>query len=135
MLMQDLGRDSDEVPLLVRRRPLPGWRRGPRWALRSPGRWPPGSSARGPVRPTAARVGDVLADRRVEQDRLLQDQCELGPKVGESVLTEVHAVEKDLSSGRIEEAHQQVDEGGLAGAGSAADAEPRARRDIERHLA
>ena len=66
-------------------------------------------------------VGDVLADRAVEQPRVLEDHPELAAQVVAGQLAGVDAVDRDPPAVDLVEAHQQVDERRLAGAGRADD--------------
>ena len=72
------------------------------------------------LRPAEA---DVLARRGGEDHRLLRHQRELPPQVGARHLAQVDAVERDPARVRVEEAHQELEDRGLA----------RARRPDQRH--
>src|SRR3954454_23710045 len=60
-----------------------------------------------------ARVGDVLADTRREEDRLLQDDRQLRAQVGEAQVAQIGAVELDASPDGVVEAHEEADERAL----------------------
>ena len=62
-------------------------------------------------------VGDVLPDRPAEQPGVLQDHPEAAAQVVAGHLVDVVAVEEDPPGVHVVEAHQQVDQGGLAGTG------------------
>ena len=63
--------------------------------------------------------GDVLADGAAEQGGLLQHDADLRAQRIERHIAQVVPVDGDAAFGRIVEARQQVDDGGLAGAGGA----------------
>ncbi len=68
-----------------------------------------------------AAVGDVLADRAAEQPGVLQHHAEGPAQVVAGHLAGVDAVDGDAPAVDLVEAHQQVDERRLAGAGRADD--------------
>ena len=68
-----------------------------------------------------AAVGDVLADRAVEQPRVLEDHAEGTPQAVARHLTRIDAVDRDLAAIDLVEAHEQVDQRGLAGSGGTDD--------------
>ena len=68
-----------------------------------------------------AAVGDVLADRAVEQPRVLEDHPERPAQVVAGHLPRVDAVDRDPPAVELVEAHQQVHERGLARPGRADD--------------
>ena len=68
-----------------------------------------------------AAVGDVLADRAVEQPRVLEDHAERAAQVVAGHLARVDAVDRDPPAVELVEAHQQVHERRLAGARRADD--------------
>ena len=74
-----------------------------------------------------AAVRDVLADRAVEQPRVLEDHPEGAPQVVAGHVARVDAVDRDPPGVDLVEAHQQVDERRLAGAGRADDGDRVAR--------
>ena len=61
-------------------------------------------------------VGDVLPDRRVEQQRVLQHETDLLAQRSNREVPDVRAVDRDGPGHRIVEARDQVDDGGLASA-------------------
>ena len=62
-------------------------------------------------------VGDVVADGAVEQPGVLEDHAERAPEVVAGQVAGVDAVDEDAPGVDLVEAHQEVDEGRLAGAG------------------
>ena len=66
-------------------------------------------------------VADVLADRAGEQPRVLQHHARAGAHVAATQVGDVLAVEQDAAAVELVEPHDEVDEGGLAGAGRADD--------------
>src|SRR5213593_1895701 len=52
-------------------------------------------------------VGDVLADARREQHRLLEHDRELIPQIRKAILAEIDTVEQDRALGRVVEAGEQ----------------------------
>ena len=72
-------------------------------------------------------VGDVLGDRRVEEERVLQHQADARAHRGDREVAHVAAVAQDRAALRVEEAHEQAHERGLAAAGGADDGEAFAR--------
>ena len=61
-------------------------------------------------------VGDVVRDRVLEQDRLLDDHADLGAKAAELDLADVVAVDANRAGIDIPEPRDQVHEGRLAAA-------------------
>ena len=80
-------------------------------------------------------VGDVLGDGAVEQPGVLQHHAELAPQVGRAHLVRVNAVERDAAATHLVEAHEQVDEGRLAGARGSHDGDLLAGLGHEAHVA
>ena len=76
-------------------------------------------------------VGDVLADRAVEQPRVLEDHPERPAEVVAGQVAGVDAVDRDPPAVELVEAHQQVDERRLAGAGRPDDRDGLAGLDVE----
>ncbi len=68
-----------------------------------------------------AAVADVLHDGAVEQPGILQHHAEHAAQVVARELLDVVPVHQDGAAVDIVEAHQQLDHGGLAGAGRADD--------------
>ena len=64
-------------------------------------------------------VGDVLADGAAEQPRVLEHHAHLRAQVGAAQVADVVAVDGDAAAVDVVEAHEQVDQRGLAGAGRA----------------
>ena len=61
-----------------------------------------------------APVSDVLADRRVEEERLLRDDCDLIEEGVPRDVVQRDAIDFDAAALGLVEAQQQVDEGRLA---------------------
>ena len=80
------------------------------------------------VRP---RVGDVVADRAGKEPGVLEHHADPGPQVVPCHVGDVHAVEGDPARVQLVEAHDEVDERRLAGAGRADDGDRLARLDDE----
>ena len=78
-----------------------------------------------------AAVGDVLADGAVEQPGVLEDHPERPAQVVAGQLARVDAVDQDAAGVDLVEAHEQVDERRLAGAGRPDDGDRLAGRDVE----
>ncbi len=68
-----------------------------------------------------AAVADVLADRAVEQPRVLQNHRELAAQLGAVPVANVHAVDLERARVHVIEALEQLDERGLARARGAHD--------------
>ena len=60
-------------------------------------------------------VRDILGNGAVKEPRILQDHAKLAPKIAASQIARVYPVKRDASTVYLVEAHQQVDEGSLAG--------------------
>ena len=73
------------------------------------------------LRGSLSAVGDVLADGPAEQPGVLQHHAEQSPQVVPRHLPGVHAVDQDRALVDLVEAHEQVDQRGLAGPGRADD--------------
>src|SRR5262249_38331859 len=73
------------------------------------------------VRGVWAGVCDVVANSALEQPGVLQHHADALAQVGSPHLSDVDAVERDASRVELVEAHDEVDEGGLAGAGGSDD--------------
>jgi len=84
------------------------------------------------------RVGDVRRHARGEEHGLLEHDRQLPSQISEPIVTQVDAVQKDPTAGRIVEAQQQADQRGLACAGCPGDAKlgPAVERegDVMEHL-
>ena len=78
-----------------------------------------------------ATIGDVVADGAGEQPGVLQHHPEQASQVAARHLPRVHAVDEDATLVQLVEAQQQVDEGGLAGAGGADDGYGGAGRHVQ----
>ena len=63
-----------------------------------------------------AAAGDVLTQRRVEQERVLADHGRAAAVVGEAELAEVAPVDQDRAAVRVVEPHQQIERRRLAAA-------------------
>ncbi len=61
-------------------------------------------------------IGDVVADRIVEENRLLGYVANLGTERSQADIPQVMSVDANAASGDIEEAWDQVHQSGLAGA-------------------
>eukprot|EP00966_Prymnesium_polylepis_P184901 4285299-Prymnesium_polylepis.1 len=86
---------------------------------------------------TALRIGtalrDVLADRRVEELRLLRDDADAAVNRREVELAQVDASQADAPLHRVVVPEEQVDERRLAAAGAADESADGALRHAERH--
>ena len=71
----------------------------------------------------------------VKRKRVLQDDAELAAQVLDVQFADVDAVEKDLPALDVVEAQQELDGGGLAGAGVADDGDGLAGLDAEGNVA
>src|SRR6185437_16240089 len=80
-----------------------------------------------------AGVGDVLGDRAVEEEGVLQHDADLIAQVAQAEFLQADSVDEYLSVVRVIEAANQINEGALAGAGLADEADHLARlnRDVE----
>ncbi len=76
-------------------------------------------------------VGDVVAHGVVEEDGLLRDLRDLAAQRAEGELAHVVAVDEDASGSHVEEARDEIDEGGFARAAGADEREHFAGMDIE----
>ena len=79
-------------------------------------------------------VRDILGNGTVKEPRILQDHAKLTPKIGTSQIARVYSVKCDASAVDLIEAHQQVDEGGLAGTRCANDGYLLPRMSYEIHI-
>src|SRR5262249_3109865 len=80
-------------------------------------------------------VGDVVAHRSAEEQRLLQDDPHLAAQAGQRDLAQVVAVDAHAAGGDVVEAWEQIDQGALARAGCAENRDSPARRDLEAEAA
>src|SRR5207237_8856621 len=78
------------------------------------------------------RVGDVLGDARREQDRLLQNDRELGTQVGDPILAQIDSIKLYRSEGRVVEAREKIHERRLARPRGSGDTHPRVGLEPER---
>ncbi len=78
-----------------------------------------------------APVGDVVADRVVEQDRVLGDDADRGAEAPLGYAGDVLAIDANAPGGRVVEAVEEPGDGRLAGAGRTDDRAARPRRDVE----
>ena len=79
-------------------------------------------------------VDDVLAQGAVDDPGLLQNHAEdVAELVGGHIL-DGDAVDEDVAAGDFVEAHEEVDQGGLAGAGRTDDGDLHARLDLAREV-
>ena len=69
------------------------------------------------VRNRGIRVLQVCPDRVREQDRILQDDPDAVPELVAGNIVNVHPVHRDLPGIDVVEAHEEVYDGGLSGAG------------------
>ena len=83
------------------------------------------------LRRIVAAVGDVLADRPVEEPRVLEDHPERGAKFVPRHRPAVDPVDRDPARVDLVEAHQEVDQGRLARAGRPDDGDGVTRLDDE----
>ena len=82
----------------------------------------------------AEAVGDVLADRALEEHRLLRHDGHEPAERAQVELLHVDAVEQHPPAGRPQEAEHEVEERRLAGARRADERDRLARPDLERHV-
>lgn len=75
--------------------------------------------------------GDVFGEGGAEEEGFLRDEADGGAELGEAESTDVDAVEEDAAGGGVEQPGEEVEEGGLAGAGFADDGGGFAGRDGE----
>ncbi len=75
--------------------------------------------------------GDVVADRPVEQERLLGHHTELATQRGDGDVAQVVAVEQHRPRVQVVEAGDQLGDGGLARAGRAHEGDRLARFDVQ----
>ena len=87
------------------------------------------------LRAARLAVGDVLADRRVEQERLLADDRGVLAIVVHAHVAQVLAVDEHAPLLRIVEPHEQIERRRLAGAGRADERDREARAHLEVHAA
>ena len=81
-----------------------------------------------------AGVGEVVVDRAVKEPCVLKHHGELAAQAVAGQLADVPAVQQDAPAGHVVEAHQQVDERGLAAARFADDGDDLARLGGEGHV-
>ena len=79
-------------------------------------------------------VEQVLADRAVEQPGVLQNHAEMLAQVVTGDVARIHAVDGDRTALDLIEAHEQVDQRGLAGAGRADDGDRLAGLGLQRQV-
>ena len=79
-------------------------------------------------------VGDVVADGLRAELRVLPREADPAPPALELDLRERHSVDTDFAGRRIGDATEQIDQGRLAGAGSADQSERLALLDLERDV-
>ena len=77
-----------------------------------------------------AAVADVFHDRALEEPRVLQHHAEGTPQITARIVAHVAPVDEDGAGVHIVKAHEQLDHGGLAGAGRADDGDSPARRHV-----
>ncbi len=80
-------------------------------------------------------VGDVLRDRRAEQERVVVDNRDLRAQLVRIERADVGAVDEDGSGGRVVQARDELHERRLARAGRADEGDRRAGLDVERDVA
>ena len=80
-------------------------------------------------------VGDVVAHRGREEERLVEDQADVVPEAGQRVAVDRHAVDQDLAVVDVVEAGQQAGDRRLAAAGAADDRDRLTRFDREIEIA
>ncbi len=76
--------------------------------------------------------GDVLPDRRREQERVLEHHADLGRERGQGIVADVAAIDPDPPVGRVVEPEDQAGECGLADPGGPDQGDVLARLDPER---
>ena len=80
------------------------------------------------------RIGDVLADRRLEEERSLIEQHDLSPEILKPQFTQILTVEMNLTGLRIVEADEKIRERRLTNTAGSHDRADAARRHVERQL-
>src|SRR3981189_3934689 len=78
---------------------------------------------------------DIGVEGAGKQERVLEDDTELAPKVVHGVPANVHAIQKDFASLNFVKAQQELDKRGFSGAGVADDGQRLAWRDAEGDIA
>ena len=78
-----------------------------------------------------AAIGDIVADRVVEQHRVLRDDADRGAQARLRDLGDILAVDRDAPAGRVVEAEEQPRERRLARARRPDHRQRRARRHVE----
>ena len=78
---------------------------------------------------------NVLGDRAREQIHILKHEAEQATQLPKLHFTDVHPVDQDPSSIDVVEPQEQADQGRLASAGGADDADPLTRHHVERDVA
>src|SRR5271169_997249 len=76
-------------------------------------------------------IADVVADRAVQQRGILRHHCDLSAQALLGDRGDVLPVDQDPAALQVEEAQQQIDEGGFAGARRSDEADALAGRDRE----
>ena len=76
-------------------------------------------------------VGDVVGDRARPQVRVLTGKADAPTPLREIELGQRHAVDPNLTAGRVVDAAEQVHQGRLAGAGAADQGQRLAALDLE----
>lgn len=79
-----------------------------------------------------ASVGDVLDDGAAEQPGVLEHHSHAGPQIVSGHGRDINAVKQNSSGVDFVEAHQQVDQSGLTGAGRSHDRDRLAGFDTQR---
>src|SRR5690606_3562940 len=90
-----------------------------------------GGGADADVVDVVAAEANVVGDVAAEEEHVLEHEADAAAQLVERDAVDGHAVEQDLSALRLVEPHEQVDEGGLSGAGVADDGDALARARAE----
>jgi len=80
-------------------------------------------------------IGDVFADRAVEEHGLLQHEADLAAQRGEPEATDIATVDQHAAAGRVVETRDEAYHGRLAAAGRADNAHHLPLSDREVHVA
>ena len=81
-----------------------------------------------------AAVGDIVADRAVEQPGILQHHPEFAAQLAALHVSDIHAVNDNLPAADFVEAHQQVNQGGFTRTGWPYDGNSLPRANLNVHV-
>ena len=94
-----------------------------------------GGSVNFRFRSRGSAIGDVVADRAVEQPRILQYHADVSAQLGAWHRTDVDAVEENAASGQFVKSHDEIDQGRLPGPGWSDNGHRMTRFSDEREVA